>query len=128
MQELSTKNVSIGVVGSDRSFEIIENDSLEPFFTLAMAEEVRAVLQIDTFVGVMFALIGLWKHEQGEGESKDDPTGEVVMTDATAGDSWAASTCHWYGEGIRDIKRRICNNSFLQCGPRQKCVHQSNTS
>ena len=59
MQELSTKNVSIGVVGSDRSFEIIENDSLEPFFTLAMAEEVRAVLQIDTFVGVMFALIGL---------------------------------------------------------------------
>lgn len=45
MQELSTKNVSIGVVGADREFEIIENDSLEPFFTLAMAEEVRAALQ-----------------------------------------------------------------------------------
>ena len=40
MQELSTKNVSIGVVGADRKFEIIENEDLETLFALAMAEEV----------------------------------------------------------------------------------------
>ena len=38
MQELSTKNVSIGVVGVDREFQIIENDALEAHFDLAMAE------------------------------------------------------------------------------------------
>lgn len=37
--ELSTKNVSIGVVGRDREFQVIENDDLEPAFTAALADE-----------------------------------------------------------------------------------------
>jgi hypothetical protein len=38
VQELSTKNVSIGVVGVDRKFEIIENDALQAMFDEAIVE------------------------------------------------------------------------------------------
>jgi hypothetical protein len=57
--ELSTKNVSIGVVGVDRKFEIIENDALQAMFDEAIVEQE---------------------------ETKEETAEEVTMTDATTGD------------------------------------------